>query len=63
MMKAINELTDLVKNFKKEFDYQNAEIKHIQSLIENCAGCQFEREPILTCQHANPCFRGKSTVN
>lgn len=56
LMKGINELTDLVKNMQKEMTYQNAEIKHIQSLIENCPACQ---PPMDTCQYANPCFNGE----
>lgn len=57
-MKGINELSDLVRNLHKEFTYQNAEIKHIQTLIENCGACQVEVEPRDNCQHANPCFTG-----
>lgn len=56
-MKGINELTDLVKNIQKELTYQNAEVKHIQSLIENCAACQIEVNH-NTCQYSNPCFSG-----
>lgn len=55
----MNELTDLVKNLRKEFTYQNAEIKHIQSLIENCAGCQVENGD--NCQHSNPCYQGNGS--
>ena len=60
-MKGISELTDLVRSIKQEMAYQNAEVKHIQSLIENCAACQTITEVNHnTCQYANPCFQGES---
>ena len=55
LVRGINELTELTKALYKEFSYQNAEIKHIQSLIENCSGCQ---GGVNTCHNANPCFKG-----
>lgn len=59
-MKGINELTDLVKSIKQELAYQNAEVKHIQSLIESCAACQAITEVEQdTCQYSNPCFQGE----
>lgn len=60
-MKGISELTDLVKNIQKELAYQNAEVKHIQSLIENCSSCHIAIVDQNTCQFANPCFQGKQT--
>lgn len=57
-MKGIGELTDLLKNIQKELAYQNAEVKHIQSLIENCAACQVVAVvDHNTCQYASPCFQ------
>ena len=53
----VDELIDLVKTFRKEFTYQNAEIKHIQTLIENCPSCKVGPE-VETCLTANPCFPG-----
>lgn len=57
-MKGINELADLVKSLKTELTYQNAEIKHIQSLIESCSGCQNGVDH-NTCKYSNPCFIGE----
>ncbi|KAL7026856.1 hypothetical protein ACKWTF_005201 [Chironomus riparius] len=51
----VDELIDMVKTFRKEFTYQNAEIKHIQTLIENCVSCKIGPE-VESCLTANPCF-------
>jgi thrombospondin 2/3/4/5 len=51
----VNELVDIVKDFRKDFSYQNAEIKHLQSLIESCSSCKISPE-VDTCANANPCF-------
>lgn len=61
LMRGINELTDLVKIMKKEMTYQNAEIKHIQTLIESCSACQTAGIEIdhNTCQFSSPCFQGE----
>lgn len=60
-MKGISELADLVRNVQKELAYQNAEVKHIQTLIENCASCHMGAVVDLnTCQYASPCFKGES---
>lgn len=55
-MKGISDLTDLVKTMQKELTYQNAEIKHIQNLIENCQACGIVAD---TCKTSNPCFQGE----
>lgn len=57
LMRGISELTDLVKSLQKELMYQNAEIKHTQTLITSCAACQIVDAE--NCHSANPCFPGK----
>lgn len=56
VLRSIKDLIDLVKTIRKEYSYQNAEIKHIQSLIENCGACQ--AVVVDNCLNANPCFAG-----
>jgi thrombospondin 2/3/4/5 len=54
---GIDELMKMMTTVQKELAYQNAEIKYVQSLIENCASCKIAVE-IDTCASANPCFPG-----
>lgn len=60
LLRGINDLIALIKKLQQDIANQHADIKRLQSLIENCAGCQ---EPLNmrrdTCQYANPCFPGK----
>lgn len=62
LLRGINDLIALVKKLQQDIANQHADIRRLQSLIENCAGCQ--EAPALriqpdTCQYANPCFPGK----
>lgn len=60
LLRGINDLIALIKKLQQDIANQHADIRRLQSLIENCAGC---REPqnlrLDTCQYANPCFPGK----
>lgn len=60
LLRAITDLIALVKKLQQDIANQHADIRRLNSLIENCAGC---REPaslrLDTCQYANPCFHGK----
>lgn len=61
LLRGINDLIALVKKLQQDIANQHADIKRLQSLIENCAACQ---EPqnlrrVDTCQYANPCFPGE----
>lgn len=56
MTELISDLIESVKNLQRDLTYQNAEIKHIQSLIENCAGCALTQVDMNTCRHSNPCY-------
>jgi thrombospondin 2/3/4/5 len=61
LLRSINDLIALIKKLQQDIANQHADIRRLQSLIENCAGCQ---EPqnlrrLDTCQYANPCFPGK----
>lgn len=61
LLRGINDLIALVKKLQQDIANQHADIKRLQSLIENCAACRPEsliRQPD-TCQYANPCFPGK----
>ncbi|KAL7032234.1 hypothetical protein ACKWTF_007258 [Chironomus riparius] len=61
LLRGINDLIALIKKLQQDIANQHADIKRLQSLIENCAGCQ-EPQNIRrdTCQYANPCFPGVS---
>lgn len=63
LLRGINDLIALVKKLREDVAAQNADIKRLQSLIENCAGCQ-EPQPLRmdTCQYANPCFPGENRL-
>jgi Cartilage oligomeric matrix protein len=60
ILRAINDLIALIKKLQQDIANQHADIRRLNSLIENCAGC---REPaslrLDICQYANPCFTGK----
>lgn len=54
---GINDLAKIMANVQKELSYQNAEIKYVQSLIENCQSCKIVPE-IETCESSSKCFPG-----
>jgi hypothetical protein len=60
LLRGINDLIELVKKLQRDIANQHEDIRRLQSLIENCAGCR-EAQPLRldTCQYANPCFQGK----
>lgn len=62
LLRGINDLIALVKKLQQDIANQHADIKRLQSLIENCAGCQEPqslRHQPDTCQYVNPCYPGK----
>lgn len=64
LLRGINDLIALVKKLQQDIANQHADIRRLQTLIENCAGCQEKAELRYdTCQYANPCFPGKWTLN
>lgn len=64
LLRGINDLIALVKKLQQDIANQHADIRRLQSLIENCAGCQASANLRLdTCQYANSCFPGKWIVN
>lgn len=62
LLRSINDLIALVKKLQQDIANQHADIRRLQSLIENCAGCK-EAAPIRArpdvCATANICFPGK----
>lgn len=59
LAKSLNDLIAMVRELREEVKRQREEIQHLQSLIENCAGCQKSSElPRDSCQQYNPCFPG-----
>ena len=60
LLRGLNDLIALVKKLQQDIANQHADIRRLQSLIENCAGCQEQGSLRMeTCQYANPCFPGK----
>lgn len=61
LLRGINDLIALVKKLQQDIANQHGDIKRLQSLIENCAGCQEPQnlQRLDTCLYANPCFPGK----
>lgn len=63
LLRGINDLIALVKKLQNDIANQHADIKRLQSLIENCAGCQEPQNLRMdTCQYANPCFPGEQSI-
>lgn len=56
----MNDLIALVKKLQQDIANQHGDIRRLQSLIENCAGCRDSAPVPLTdaCQNNNPCFPG-----
>lgn len=56
----MNDLIALVKKLQQDIANQHGDIRRLQSLIENCAGCRDSAPAPLTdaCQNNNPCFPG-----
>lgn len=61
LLRSINNLIALIKKLQQDIANQHADIRRLQSLIENCAGCK-EPPPLRlpSCANANPCFPGKN---
>lgn len=62
LLRSINSLIALIKKLQQDIANQHEDIRRLQSLIENCAGCQekpLEIRDMNTCQYSNPCFPGR----
>lgn len=65
LLKAVLDLTTIVKQLREDIGHQRTEIGHLRQLIENCAGCRETVTPAPppallreSCHTHNPCYPG-----
>jgi hypothetical protein len=50
LLRSMNDLIALVKKLEKDIKNQHDDIRRLQSLIENCAGCWAKKFSIIVCK-------------
>lgn len=49
----------MIQQLRDDIGKQKVEIQYLRHLLETCAGCQPQPEPVKSnCDLSNPCFQG-----